>query len=307
MLWLAVAVSSYLILAVVYLVDKYLLTDSIVNPKVYTFYVGILWILVLLLIPFVDFYLPEKSQLVLSLSAGAVYIWGLFWFYKALRLFEASRVVPAVGGLTPLFTFLLVYIFTLGQETLSLRGLAALVLLTMGSILINLRKDKLVSLKSFKFSALTAFFFSLAFILAKYVYLSQPFWNGFIWRGMGGFLMAVCFLAVFPEIKKEIFVKGKSLLSGKPKKTIAIFTLNQLAGAGSAILQNWAIFLAPLAFVSLIHALSGTQYALLFILSLFLSLKFPRVLKEEISKGIILQKIAAILLMAIGLALLAVQ
>ena len=37
MSWLTVAVFSYLILAVVYLVDKYLLTGSVTNPKVYTF------------------------------------------------------------------------------------------------------------------------------------------------------------------------------------------------------------------------------------------------------------------------------
>lgn len=307
MSWLAVAVSSYLILAVVYLVDKHLLTGFITNPKVYTFYVGILWILALLLIPFVGFYVPEKSQIILSLSAGAVFIWGLFWFYKTLHLFEASRVVPAVGGLTPLFTFVLIYVFTSGQEALSLRGVTAFILLIIGSVLISLRKEKLINLKSFKFSALTALFFSLAFILVKYVYLAQSFWNGFIWRSMGGFLMAVCFLAIFPEIRKEILVKRKSPLLGKSKKTVTVFISNQLAGAGSAILQNWAIFLAPLASVPLIHALGGTQYAFLFIFSIFLSLKFPEVVKEEVSKGVIFQKIVAILLIGGGLVLLSVQ
>jgi hypothetical protein len=173
--------------------------------------------------------------------------------------------------------------------------------------MINLKKEKFINFESFKFSVLTAFFFSLAFVLAKYVYLTQPFWNGFIWRSMGGFLMAVCFLFIFPEIRKELFLTGKSLLPGGSKKTSAIFVSNQLAGAGSAILQNWAIFLAPLALVPLIHALNGTQYVFLFIFSVFLSLKFPRILKEEVSRDVILQKVIAIILIGLGLVLLSVQ
>ncbi len=198
MSWLLVAILSYLILAVVSLVDKYLLTNSIPNPKVYVFYVGILGILVLFLAPFVGFYIPEKSQIVLGLLAGAVFIYALFWFYKTLQLFETSRVVPAIGGLVPLFTFGLIYLFSYGREVLSLREFIAFILLILGSILINLKKEKLINLKSFKFSALSAFLLSLSFVLIKYVYLAQPFWNGFIWRSIGGFLASVCFFFFFP-------------------------------------------------------------------------------------------------------------
>ena len=300
MTWLLVAISAYLILAIVFLVDKYLLTTSIPNPKVYAFYVGTLGILTLALAPFVGFYIPEKSQIILSLLAGAVFIYGLFWLYKTLKTFELSRVVPAIGGLTPLFTFGLIYLFSLGQEVLSPREFIAFILLILGAVLINIKKEKLISLKSFKFSAITAFFLSLSFVLIKYVYLVQPFWNGFIWRSIGGFLMAACLFVLFSEIKKEIFKKRERF----PKKTATIFLSNQAAGAGAAILQNWAIFLAPLALVPVIHALIGTQYAFLFVFSLILSLKFPKIFKEEISGKVLFQKIIAILLIGAGLALL---
>ncbi len=304
MLWLIVAISAYFILAVVFLVDKYLLITSIPNPKVYAFYVGALGILALVLIPFVGFYVPEKSQIILSLLAGAVFIYGLFWFYKTLQVFEASRAVPAIGGLTPLFAFGLIYLFSFGREILSFRQFMAFVLLIFGTVLISVKKEKLINLKSLKFSAAAAFFLSLSFVLIKYVYLVQTFWNGFIWRSIGGFLLALCLFVLFPEIKKEIFGKNKSPLPGGSKKTAVIFLANQAAGAEAAILQNWAIFLAPLIFVPVIHALNGTQYVFLFVFSLILSLKFPQIIKEEISKKIILQKIAAILLIGGGLAVL---
>ncbi len=305
MLWLIITVCAYLILAVVFLVDKHLLSAAIPNPKVYVFYVGTLGMLILLLIPFVGFYVPSPVQIILALSAGLCFIFSLYWFYKALNLFEASRVVPAVGALTPVFTFFLVYLISAGQESLTKQELAAFILLVLGSLFIVLKKDKMVNRQSLKISSVAAFFMALSFVLTKYVYLGQEFWNGFIWRSIGGFLMALLFFILFPEIKKEIFAKKPKEKTYQPKKTAFIFLTNQAAGASAAILQNWAIALAPLAYVAFINALQGVQYAFLLLLAVILSLKFPQILKEEISSRILFQKIFAIGLIIFGLALLA--
>lgn len=301
MLWLIVTISAYLILAIVFLVNKYLLIGPFPNPKAFAFYVGVLGILILILVPFVNFYIPEISQIILSLIAGAIFIFALFWFYKALNLFEASRVVPAIGGFTPLFSFGFIYFFSLGRETLSFLELAAFILLILGSILITLEKRTLMTLNSLQVSAIAAFLFSLSFVLTKYVYLEQTFWNGFIWIRIGGFFAALFFFIFFKEVKEEIFTK-KAVFE---PKTATIFLSNQAMGAGALILQNWAIFLAPLVYVAIINALQGIQYAFLLIFVTLLSLKFPKIIKEEVSKEVILQKITAILLIGGGLVLLA--
>lgn len=300
MLWLLITISFYLILAVVFLFDKYLLTDLIPNPKIYTFYVGVLGILVLILIPFVGFYIPTHSQVLLSLIAGSIYIYALFWFYKALSIFEPSRIVPAISGLVPIFTFIFVYFSSFGKTTLSFREIIAFLILVCGSIFIILDRKKLVDWKGFQISALSAFLFSLAFTLSKYVYLGQSFWNGFIWIKIGGFLMALLFFIFLPEIREEIFLKKISF----QRKTFGIFIGNQLMGAGANILQNWAFALAPLAYIALINSLQGVQYIFLLFFTILLSWKLPQILKEEISKEIIFQKIIAILLIGTGLAIL---
>lgn len=302
MTWLIVAITAYFILAIVSLVDKYLLVGPIPNPKIYTFYVGILGVLVLFLVPFVGFSVPQPSQIILSLLAGAIFIYGLFWFYKALRDFEASRVVPAIGGILPLFTLGLVYIFSAGKETLGYFKFFAFILLILGSILITYERSKKISFQSLRISAIAAFFLALSFVLTKYVYLAQPFWSGFIWIRIGGFLMAIFSFLLFKEIREEIFKKKVSF----KKRTIGIFLSNQAMGAGAGILQNWAIFLAPLVYVAIINALQGIQYAFLLVFIIFLSLKFPKILKEEISRKFLLQKIIAILLIGGGLVLLAI-
>lgn len=307
MTWLLIAISAYLILAIVFLVDKHLLITSIPNPKVYTFYVGTLGISVLILIPFTGFFIPSNSQIVISLLAGSFFIYGIYWLYRTLKNFEPSRVIPAVGGLTPLITFGLIYFYTSGQEVLSFNELLAFGLLIIGSVLITYERKKIITLKSFLSSFITAFFLSLSFVLTKYIYLAQPFWNGFIWRSIGGFLLAILFFVIFPDIRKEIF-KKKKLQNEKPKrsgiKTAIIFLTNQAAGASAAILQNYSIALAPLVYVPVIQALNGTQYFFLLILATLISLKFPQILKEEVSKQIIIQKIIAVLFIIIGLAVL---
>lgn len=299
MLWLVVATFAYLILAIVFLVDKYLLAGRIPDPKVYAFYVGISGILALILVPFVDFYLPEPFQIILSILAGVFFIYGIFWFYKALHLFEASRVVPAIGGILPIFTFLLIYLFSGEEKTLKFWEFLAFILLVLGSVLITYKGGVKFSLKSIQISILAAFFLALSIVFTKYVYLAQPFWSGYIWIRIGTFLMGIFFLLT-PEVKNELFRARISF----QKKTATIFLSNQAAGAGATILQNWAIALAPLLYVAFINALQGVQYVFLLIFATLLSLKFPKILKEEISREAILQKIIAILIIGTGLVLL---
>jgi hypothetical protein len=296
--WLIVAVSAYFCSAIVALFDRYLLTGPIPLPKVYAFYVGILGILILFLLPFVNFLIPELWQIFLSLLAGALFIYALLWFLKALQKFEASRVVPAIGGLTPLFIFGLTTL--IGEQIFTLKTGVAFILLIFGSIFITLEKEKTITLKSFQISAIAAFLFSLAFFSVKFVYLSLPFWSGFIWTKIGGFILALFFL-LSKEVKEEIFKKKETF----KKKTAGIFLFGQTFGAGSVILQNWAIALVPLGFLAFINALEGTKYIFLLIFTILISFKFSKILKEEISRKILFQKILAILLIGGGLVLLA--
>lgn len=302
-MWIIIAILAYFIFAAVSLTDKHLLTRSIPNPKVYTFYVGALGILALGLAPFVGFYIPEFSKMLLGILTGAVFVISVFWLYKGLSIYETSRIIPAIGGLAPLFTFLFVFIFSLGQETLSGRQIVAFLLLILGSVLITSKKGEFFHKEGFRLYVVAACLMSLYFVLAKYLYLALPFWTAFIWRCIGSFLAAVFLFLVFPEIKKEIFKKQEKMPLGPG----IIFLGNQAFGGVATVLQNWAVALAPLSLVAFINALQGIQYVFLLIFSVFLSVKFPRFLKEETSGGVIFQKIIAVLVIGVGLAILTIN
>jgi len=301
MLWLIIAILSYFLFAVVSLGDKYLLAGP-PNPKSYSFYVGILGVLVLVLIPFVDFIIPDFYEILLCFLAGAIFIFALLGFYEGLQRFEASRIIPAIGGFSPLFIFILVFFFSGGEVILGFKEILAFLLLILGSVFIAWSPSAKASLKSLKISALTAFLFALFFVLTKYVYILLPFWTGFIWIRIGAFLVALFFI-FFKDIRKEIFSGGLTF----NKKTGVFFLFNQGIGGGASILQNWAVALAGLVYLSVINALQGVQYVFLFILTLLFSLKFPNFFKEEISKKVIFQKLSAIFFIGIGLIILALK
>jgi len=300
MLWLIVAILAYLISAVVFLVDKYLLVNSIPNPKVYSFYVGILGIAVLSLLPFIEFSVLTPPYLVFAFIAGASFVLAILWFFKGLGLYEPSRIVPAVGGILPVFTFLLIFILSKGKEALSFWEIISLLLLILGSFLITYERAKKFSPESLKISAIAAFFFAFSFVFSKYVYLEYPFLLGLVWIRLGGVAMALIFL-FSRRLRDELF-KEKP---GFEKKTAVVFFSGQAAGAGAGILQNWAVALVPLAYVAFVNALQGVQYAFLLIFAVLLSSTFPKILKEEISREVILQKITAVIIIGAGLTILA--
>lgn len=300
MLWLIIAIVAYFILAVVFLLDKYLLTSSIPNPRIYAFYVGILGIGVLILLPFTNFYFLTIPDIFVAFISGATFVIGILWFFKGLKEFEASRIVPAVGGLLPIFTFLLIYLLSRGQESLTLEQVLAFAMLIGGSVLITLKKTAVFPLQSVKLAAVAAFFLAVSFVSAKLVYLNYPFLLSLIWIKLGGVLLTLFFLFDH-NLRSAVFAKK----IGIEKRTAIIFFAGQAGGAAANLLQNWAVALAPLVYVAFVNALQGVQYAFLLPLTVLLSLKFPRIIKEELGGNVIIQKIAAIVLLSGGLVFLA--
>ncbi|PIR58505.1 MAG: hypothetical protein COU70_00450, partial [Parcubacteria group bacterium CG10_big_fil_rev_8_21_14_0_10_35_15] len=252
--------------------------------------------------PFVGFVMPNQHQMLLAVLAGGAGIMACFFLYSALEQFEASRAIPAIGGALPLFTMGIVYALSKGNINFSSKDLIAFLLLVVGSILISIKRGKTISFKSFVFSVLAAFLFSLNFVLIKSLYLELPFWTTLVISRVGAFLISLLFL--FDQGVRAVVFQKKSTFE---KKTGIIFLANQGVGTLASLLQNWAIAIAPMSYLAVINALEGTRYVFLFGLSILLSIKFPKIAEEKLSKENIMQKVVAILIIISGLALLAIS
>jgi uncharacterized protein with PQ loop repeat len=295
MTWILIAIFSYFLLAITALGDDYLLAGP-QKPKSYTFFVNAPGILLLLLIPFTGFVVPNPNQILLGILAGGAGVFACFFLYSALEQFEASRVIPAIGGILPLFTMGIVYALSKGNIDFSSKDLIAFLLLVAGSVLISVKKGKTISFKSFVFSASAAFLFSLSFVLIKSLYLELPFWTTLIISRAGAFLVSLLFL--FDQGTRAAVFQKKPTFE---KKTGIMFLANQGVGTLASLLQNWAVAIAPIGYLAFINALEGTRYVFLFGLSILLSIKFPKIAEEKISKENIFQKTFAILIIISGL------
>ncbi|MBU2539620.1 hypothetical protein KJ786_00445 [Patescibacteria group bacterium] len=297
--WIPIIILACLFFSIASLADKLVLSGP-PQPKSYVFYIGVLNILVVLLIPFANFGLPNIASLPWIIMEAIVFIVGLYSMFVALERFDVSRVIPTIGAVQPIFIFILTFIFWSNQ---SLKGtdLLAFIILLIGSSIISFEKNIKISRNYLKITLFAALMFSLEYIFSKFVFLNQPFLQGFIWMRIFSF-MFVLFFVLNSNFRKEIFRK-QNLLIGK---TRIMFFCGQASGGIANFLQSFSIFLAPISFLPIVNSLRGIQYVFLFLITLFFSYFYPKILKEGISKGLIIKKIISILLIVLGLAILGI-
>lgn len=324
-MYLVVAIISYLLNAGVYISDKFLLSKQIHSSIVYAFYVGI-WSIGNFVLLFFDPFVPDWWQFSLDIAAGLLFLFTLVFWYKALHQSEATRVVPIVGALTPIFSFLLSVIFL--EAVLSIQEVVAFILLIAGGILISIKRTRFYVFRETRErikniggeifgkykaklrptsrllinSVISAICFAAYFVFIKYIYSNteQPFIGAFVWSRFGSFLGVLCILLV-PSWRK--LIRSKESEGKKSPRQLAFFFGVRMAAAVAFILLNWAISLGN---VSLINALQGTQYVFLLLIVILLAKKFPRFIDEEIGRGVILQKTIGVILVGMGLYLLVV-
>ncbi len=321
MSWLSLTIFAYFLNSLAMVIDKTLLKREVKNPFVYTFYVAALGALLMIVaIPIallfkLELIWPGYSQFGLSLLAGATFSIGLLFMFSALKREDASRLIPMIGGLTPIFVLLLAYIFI--NEQLTRGQIFAFILIIIGTFIISLEFDRqrgfliwfkqkitgkvtyqLPKIRSALLLALqAAILFGLSYALTKDVYNHQPFVSGFVWTRLGAFLV-VLLPIISAQNRRDLFhpepSHGMAAAKGR-------FLFGQFCGGSSALLLQYAISLAS---VSLIQALQGIQYVFVFIAVLIGTYYFPKYLKEELTFFIVSQKILAISLIGAGIYLL---
>ncbi len=292
-MWFWLVMVAYVLNAVATLISKRLLITTIPHPVVFVFYIGVLNLLALVLLPF-GFYVPTIGKILLALLSGSAYAAAMYYLAKSLQIDQASQVAPMIGGLQPIFVVLFAWWFL--PEKLTQIQYLGIAFLIIGSLLMALELGRRrVFTESLKYIFISSILFGLSYASLKLVYLQQNFVSGFVWTRFGTFIF-VMVLILLPHNWSKV----RENFRRTGEKVKAMFVIGQILGALSFLLVSGAIFLGP---VTVINALQGVQYAVLFIFILLLARKYPSLLDEPLRRPIVVQKIAAILLLILGLAL----
>ncbi len=307
MSWIAVALLAYFFLAIANLFDKFLVDNIITNSKAYAFIACLLGGLAFLAAPwFLEW--PGYYWFFFNLLSGAIFAIALWLLYEALRRGEAAQTLVFIGGLTPVFSITFSILFF--KERYSLTEWIGIVALLLGILIVallprqrrflarviaKLKIRQEVRTGSLIFAIFSALAYAIHFVATKHAYSAQAFGSVFMWNRLGAALFVLLFLIRKTDRRKilDIFKKPKK---GNKNKYLVVF--NQILGSLGFVLQNYAIFLGS---VALVNAFQGIQYAFILIVSSVLAVLSPKLLKETFSAKVFLQKLAAILIIGIGL------
>ncbi len=268
--WLLLAVAAQFLYALTTLIDKHIVVRAahIGRPIVYTFFVSLLSGAVVVLAPFLHVAAPGRYAFLLSLGSAALFVAALLCFYSALRIARASDVAPATGALSAMATLLLAAFFIAGDAPASM--VLPIMLLIAGTALIShLHFTRRASVFVFVAGAC----FGASVFLAKLVYLEIGFFNGFFWTRALCVVVALALLAA-PSLRRAIFHGGRH--SSRRAKALVIG--NKAVGAAASILMAYAVSLGS---VSAVNALSGLQFAFLFLFALLFAKYMPRLAERD--------------------------
>jgi drug/metabolite transporter (DMT)-like permease len=298
MSWFIFALLGYFLYSLVTISNKFLLRQrAMTKPLVFTFWVSLFSIFTFILAPF-GLHWPGIGWLIFDISAGLIYFVALWAFYHALDINEASRAASIIGGLTPIFVLAFSCFFW--GESLGWLQLVAFLLLLAGGFWISLEKNQngfKEKLKGINFIALAIILHAVYYLMLKYLFGYQDFITGFIWSRLGMALAALVVLAN-PTWRKMIASSARTATAGLGYLMVG----SKVAAGFGSLFVSLAIAKGN---VALVNALQGSEYAFLFLMTILLSRKWPDILREKLNGAIIAQKIVAIIIICVGLALIA--
>lgn len=294
-MWLILGLIGHIGNAFVAIADKASIEKRIFDPRALAFISGASNIFFFLLFPW---YLKTASGDVTAAAffSGVCFVAGVYFYFFSLDRDETSRVVPAIGSLIPIATF--VFSFFLLHERLGGNTLVAFIFLIAGGLLIELKSlanffsRRILAL--FSAEALAALLLALSSVFLKYAFEETDDFSAFLWSRIG-FVGAAFPLLFFTSVRKEFSMSNLKIHTGKKNWWFA----------GSRILAGVIPLLVTAAIAlgspTLVNALQGAQYGFLFLLAMIFSKRWPKIFGEDTGYRSIIQKSVATVLIISGL------
>ncbi len=312
--WLYIILISYFILSISNLVDKIFLSSIVTESIVYATWVSVMSVGVVALLvidvmvsqfidsrpmPFGLLTFMTLWHTLVAIFVGIIFTLAIYLLYTALQKGEASRVLPVIGGSMPILAFFM----TFSYDPLDTAKFLAFLFLVIGTIIISITpRGKTSQPRRWGtiYALAASLSFSLFLVLTQYLSREEGFMNSLVWPQLGT-AVALVFLAFSKSIRASIANSLKPL-SFRMK---VIWLASQGLGAIGFVGQRYVISF-PHVSVALVSALQSFQYVFILLFAALITFFKPKLLQEHISAPVILQKIAALIFIGIGLYFVAI-
>ncbi len=268
--WILLATAGQFLNAVVAILDKYIVSDERLLPRpfVFAFYSCLItgfWILIFLLglVPglahlgapsLANIQAPTIQVAGMALLSAYAFFIALVSMYDALQRSDAATVIPVIGSVAALASFILSYVLL--DTALPSNFMYGIVLLAVGSALVAQTFPKRSIVMQVIHSGI---FFALHYITMKGLFEETNFDDGFFWSRVGLVIFAVSLLLVpmywqkITDNTRHVTVRGGLIVVGS----------KVLAGVASFLLlkaTDWGE-------VAVVQALEALKFVFIMVLT----------------------------------------
>lgn len=300
-MWIAYSILDAVFNAITNIVEKYVIDKHIKDPDILVVLGGAI-VLMLGIIMFIilGFPLIPFSSLLPILLAGIFLALYLAPYFQALFLEDASTVIPLFSFI-PIITLILSAVFL--KEVLLPKQFMGFLTIFVGGLILSLSgKGKglewLKPRKVFSLMMLSCLFYSFSSILFKFVTYRISYWTTLTYEYFGVGIGAILYFGYLIVSNK---FNWKS--QGITPIVSTIFILDKLIEISGQAFGAYATTLAPIA---LVGVLSSSQPFFVFLFAVILSIWFPRIIKEDLSRRVVLTKLLSMIMMFMGIIFLTV-
>ena len=296
MLWIILAILAHLLWALGNLGDRYVMDKKLKSPYFYTITGLIVGCLIsLLFFPLITFDWIAWPLVIGAVLAGIGFILGTLFYIKAIQIEETSRI-NVLWVFIPIFDF--IFGWLLLGEKLSGRQLLAFIILSSGSLIacLHWRGGRWKFSRAFILMLVACLFFSSYDIIMRYLTQQASFSLLYLITSSSMLLWLIPIVSA-----KKFREKYQSEFKSINWQLIFIIIFIAICSRFGLFLNTRAISLGP---VSLVSALEGFQTIFVFVIAALLTIFVPRIMKEEFDRKNLVLKLAALVLMLGGIAVL---
>lgn len=275
-----------------YLLSKYFKGGGVGALMVFSSIIGIF------LLPIIALFNPQvlrfSNDSLLIAANGFLYILAVLPYFYALQKDDASICVP-LFQLIPFFSYILAF-FILGETLTPVQILGGIIIVAGAvGISLDLSNIRAITFKTevFWLMFLSSIIFSLNFIFFKYFAVQSDFWFTSFWEYIG-FAVCAAFLMIFVKSYREEFI---SVIKNNSTVVLSLNGINEVINIAAKASFNFASLLVP---VTVVWLVNGLQPFFVFIYGVILTILFPKIAQEDISKKTLVQKLVTIIIMFIG-------
>jgi len=300
MLWLTLAFCGPILWAASTHIDKYLVERFFKESGV-----GVLLIFTALIgllpLPFIAAFDPDVTRIPLAgaaviMTSGLLYMGAMYFYLGALQQEEASVVAPLFQA-SPIFAYALAYA-VLG-ETLSGKQLLGGAAVMASAALVSYEpgaRGRRIKLRLVGLMLACALSLALSSVIFKFFAVNDAFWATTFWTFVGEAVFGAVLLAI-PSFRRQF----AGMFAQSPGAIVAINGVNELINLVGGLGVRYASILGPLA---LVQAVGSTTPLFVFLFGVGLSLFVPSLSREDLSRGSLVRKAAAVGFIVAGVILI---